>query len=167
MTRMTGPDCAVMCNLTNTHTLLPWEDQCEGHRMTRMTGPDCAVMRNLINIPTHTHLPSSEDQCECHRMTRTREPDCVVMCNSIYIYTHAHRKKCRKERVGPVAANSANLENNKEAGRKAQGRCCCCFLTLTDPLRIQPWSQDRRNQTKSNRESEMSMESIQKRTGKK
>ena len=25
----------------------------------------------------------------------------------------------------------------------------CCFLTLTDPLRIQPWSQDRRNQTKS------------------
>ena len=44
---------------------------------------------------------------------------------------------------------------------------CCCFLTLTDPLRIQPWSQDRRNQTKSNRESEMSMESIQKRTGKK
>ena len=47
------------------------------------------------------------------------------------------------------------------------GSCCCCFLTLTDPLRIQPWSQDRRNQTKSNRESEMSMESIQKRTGKK
>ena len=45
--------------------------------------------------------------------------------------------------------------------------CCCCFLTLTDPLRIQPWSQDRRNQTKSNRESEMSMESIQQRTGKK
>ena len=44
--------------------------------------------------------------------------------------------------------------------------CCCCFLTLTDPLRIQPWSQDRRNQTKSNRESEISMESRQKRTDK-
>ena len=42
--------------------------------------------------------------------------------------------------------------------------CCCCFLTLTDPLRIQPWSQDRRNQTKSNRESVISME--QKRTDK-
>ena len=40
------------------------------------------------------------------------------------------------------------------------------FLTLTDPLRIQPWSQDRRNQTKSNRESEISMESRQKRTDK-
>ena len=43
----------------------------------------------------------------------------------------------------------------------------CCFLTLTDPLRIQPWSQDRRNQTKSNRESETSMKSRQKRTDKK
>ena len=41
------------------------------------------------------------------------------------------------------------------------------FLTLTDPLRIQPWSQDRRNQTKSNRESEVSRESQQKRTDKK
>ena len=44
---------------------------------------------------------------------------------------------------------------------------CCCFLTLTDPLRIQPWSQDRRNQTKSNRESEISMESRHKRTARK
>ena len=34
--------------------ILPWEDQCEWHRMTRMTGPDCAVMCNLIN--THTHI---------------------------------------------------------------------------------------------------------------
>ena len=41
------------------------------------------------------------------------------------------------------------------------------FLTLTDPLRIQPWSQDRRNQTKSNRESEVRRESRQKRTDKK
>ena len=41
------------------------------------------------------------------------------------------------------------------------------FLTLTDPLRIQPWSQERRNQTKSNRESEVSRESRHKRTDKK
>ena len=41
------------------------------------------------------------------------------------------------------------------------------YVTLTDPLRIQPWSQDRRNQTKSNRKSEISRESRQKRTGKK
>ena len=40
------------------------------------------------------------------------------------------------------------------------------YLTLTDPLRIQPWSQDRQNQTKSNRKSEVSRESKQKRTDK-
>ena len=66
MTRMTGgPDCAVMCNLINTHThthtqqqvslIPPWEDECEWHRMTRMIGPDCAVMCNLINTHTHEH----------------------------------------------------------------------------------------------------------------
>ena len=58
MTRMTRPDCAVMCNLINTHTHThthTWEDQCEWHRMTKMIGPDCAVMCNLINTHTHTH----------------------------------------------------------------------------------------------------------------
>ena len=30
-------------------------------------------------------------------------------------------EKCRKERVGPVAANPDNLESNKEAGGEAQG----------------------------------------------
>ena len=41
------------------------------------------------------------------------------------------------------------------------------YLTLTDPPRIQPGSQDRRNQTKSNRKLEISRESRQKRTGRK
>ena len=56
-----------------------------------------------------------------------------------------------------------------EGNLKLIGSCCLLFvfLTLTDPLRIQPWSQDRRNQTKSNRESEVSRESRQKRTDKK
>ena len=35
--------------------------------------------------------------------------------------TGGKRKKCRKERVGPVAANPDNLESNKEAGGGAQG----------------------------------------------
>ena len=68
MTPMTGPDCAVMCNLINIHTYIhtyivslipPWEDQCEWHGMTRMTGPDCAVMCNLINTRytyIHTYI---------------------------------------------------------------------------------------------------------------
>ena len=70
MTRMTGPDCVVMCNLINTHThtqsdqrfskqvslIPPWQDQCGWHKMTRMTGPDCAGMCNLISTHTHTHF---------------------------------------------------------------------------------------------------------------
>ena len=40
------------------------------------------------------------------------------MCN--LVNTHAHTK-CRKERVGSVAANPDNLESNKEAGGGAQG----------------------------------------------
>ena len=72
MTRMAGPDCAVMCNFldtqtqtqTQTHTvplISPWEDQWERNRMTRATGSDCAVMCNLTNIQTHTHVTSIID----------------------------------------------------------------------------------------------------------
>ena len=54
MTRMTRPDCAVMCNLINTHT--------HTHRMTRMTGLNCAVMCNLINTHTHTHTRENKSK---------------------------------------------------------------------------------------------------------
>ena len=54
-------------------------------------------------------------------MTRMTGPDCAVMCNLINTHTHTQRKKCRKERVGSVAANSDNLGSNKEAGGGAQG----------------------------------------------
>ena len=90
MTRMTGPDCVVMCNLinththnkihththnkihthTHTHTHTPWEDQCEWHRMTRMTRPDCAVMCNLIN--THTHTGATRKQGGEHKVPRAQ-----------------------------------------------------------------------------------------------
>ena len=91
MTRMTRPDCAVVCNLINTHThkvslIPPWEDQCEWHIMTRMAGPDYAVMCNLINTHTHTH--PWEDQCEWHRMSRMTGPDCAVMCSLINTHTN-------------------------------------------------------------------------------
>ena len=61
--------------------------------MTRMTGPDCVVMCNLINTYIHTYI-------------------------QIYIHTYI---KCRKERVGSVAANPDSLGSNKEAGGGAQG----------------------------------------------
>ena len=53
-------------------------------------------------------------------------PGRSAMCNVINTHTHTHththkRKKCRKERVGSVAANSDNLGSNNEAGEGAQG----------------------------------------------
>ena len=59
MTRMTGPDCVVMCNLINTyihtyiHTIPPREDQCEWHIMTRMTGR--AGLRGYVQFNKYIH----------------------------------------------------------------------------------------------------------------
>ena len=57
MTKMTGPDCAVMCNLINTHT----HTHTHTHRITRMAGPDCVVMCNLINTRPHAHTQHGEE----------------------------------------------------------------------------------------------------------
>ena len=82
MTRMTGPDCAVMCSLIKLHTYIhtymhayihafdqrfsqqvslipPWEDQCEWHRMTRMTGPERGYVQfnKYTYIHTYIHTP--------------------------------------------------------------------------------------------------------------
>ena len=65
MTRMTGPDCVVMCNLINTYLVHTYtyiqviHTNIHTYRMTRMTGPDCVVMCNLINI--HTYITSIID----------------------------------------------------------------------------------------------------------
>ena len=79
MTRMTGPDCVVMCNLINTYI----------HTYT----PDCVVMCNLINTYIHTYihvvmcnLINTYIHTYIHiyihtyitRMTRMTGPDCVV-----------------------------------------------------------------------------------------
>ena len=79
MTRMTGPDCAVMCNLIMHALIPPWEDQCEWHRMTRMTGPDCAVMCSLINI--HTYI---------HKCIRTYIHTYINTYIHTYIHTYKH-----------------------------------------------------------------------------
>ena len=68
--------------------------------MTRMTGPDCAVMCNLINTHTHTHTKKPQNSC------RRRAGNGGDMGGK--------GKKCRKERVGSVAADQDNLGSNKE-----------------------------------------------------
>ena len=74
--------------------------------MTRMAGPDCAVMRNLINTHTHTRRQKS---------ARNRQivVDAVRETGEARVESE---NKCRKERVGSVAANPDNLESNKEPG---------------------------------------------------
>ena len=49
------------------------------------------------------------------------------------------RKRCRKERVGSVAANPVNLGSNKEAGGGAQG-AQCSRKTCTSRESVSPWS---------------------------
>ena len=57
--------------------------------------------------------------------------------------TGGKRKKCRKERVGSIAANPDNLESNKEAGGGAQStqgsskNCTSreCVSHLSRPIR--------------------------------
>ena len=63
-------------------------------------------MCNLINTHTNTH---TERERERNTTGETRGE---------------RQKKCRKERVGSVAANPDNLESNKEAGGGAQGTQC-------------------------------------------
>ena len=90
MTRMTGPDCAVMCNLINIHTYI----QCEWHRMTdRMTGPDCAVVCNLINIH-------------------------VVVVVVVVVVSHIQRIGCQPDKLLYTVANPARGLLNREIRTK-------------------------------------------------
>ena len=62
------------------------------------------------------------------------------MCNLINTHTHT-KKKCRKERVGSVAANPDNLESNKEAGGGAQdtqgsSKSCTCRESVSPLSRL-------------------------------
>ena len=115
MTRMTGTDCAVMCNLIIIHTYY-------------IHSPDCAViMCNLINIHTayilhkyiHTYDNGNENRIgEGGREAKKRKKpqnSCRRRAGNGGDMG-GKRKKCRKERVGSVAANPDNLGSNKEAG---------------------------------------------------
>ena len=58
-------------------------------------------LRGYVQFSKHTHT-QTQTQTHKHTHTHTRH--------------RWKRKKCRKERVGSVAANPDNLESNKEAG---------------------------------------------------
>ena len=64
---------------------------------------------NMIGEGGREAKKRKKPQNSCRRRAGNRED------------TRGKRRKCRKERVGSVAANPDNLENNKEAGGGAQG----------------------------------------------
>ena len=103
-------------------------------------------------------------------------------CSSAVEFLVQHERLCSLESVAseystlvarkgmsifPNGPSRATLQSLQSAMIIRQLLLFVVYLTLTDPLRIQPWSLDRRNQTKSNRKSEISRESRQKRTDKK
>ena len=71
-----------------------------------LTGTSITMTSRMNGMTTHTHTHT-------HNGCRHRAGNGGDM--------GGERKKCRKERVGSVAANSDNLGSNKEAGGGAQG----------------------------------------------
>ena len=110
MTRMTGPDCVVMCNLINTHThtslIPPWEDQREWHRMTRMARLDCAVMLLLLLLLFLTFSalvanPKKNVQFNTYIHTHTHTHTPFVAC----AHTHAHTDTAVNRARMPMSPN--------------------------------------------------------------
>ena len=104
MTRMTGPDCVVMCNLINTyiHTYIHTYIQTDRHT-------DDNGNENRIGEGGREAKKRKKPQNSCRRRAGNGGD------------MGGKQKKCRKERCSSVAANPDNLGSNKEAGGGAQG----------------------------------------------
>ena len=100
MTRMTGPDCVVMCNLINTyiHTCIH------------------TYVHTYIHTYIHAYIHGEKEA------KKRKKPlnSCRRQGGNGGDFGGT-RKRCRKGSVGPVAANSNIVEINKEAGGGAQG----------------------------------------------
>ena len=156
MTRMTGPDCAVMCNLRNKHTYTHTQTGVEANKGAQDgngdgsgdgsgdgagtgVGTGVGIRRRTPDGNGDGNGDVSEDCSgdgdgdedngnenrigEGGRGTKKRKKpqnSCRRRAGNGGDMG-GKRKKCRKERVGSVAANSDNLGSNKEAGGGAQG----------------------------------------------
>ena len=81
MTRVTTPDCAVMCNLINTqtHALGGTMRVAESDYSARPRLRVYAQFYTQIHPDSLINPPPCEDQREWNRMTRITAPDCAVM----------------------------------------------------------------------------------------
>ena len=112
MARMRGSDCAVVCNLVDTHTHTTIDaahvvvalnrgggslvaDALDHVRVKRALQKEVYLadsLRLFLLKKKHTH---THTQCEWHRMTRMTGPDCAVMCSLINTHTHTRGKRGR------------------------------------------------------------------------
>ena len=129
---MAGPDCAVMCNFEHIHTPNKYthtrargtpDENGDGNGDGNEDGngdgsEDCSRDgngdddngdENRIGEGGREAKKRKKPQNSCRRRAGNRGD------------MGGKRKKCRKEKVGSVAANPDNLGSNKEAGGGAQG----------------------------------------------
>ena len=118
MTRMTGPDCVVMCNLINTyiHTYI------HTYKNT--------YIHIYIHIYIHTYIHTYDEGNGNEGRVGDGEKEAKKRKKPLNSCRRqggnggdfgGTRKRCRKGSVGPVAANSNIVEINKEAGGGAEG----------------------------------------------
>ena len=129
MTRMTGPDCVVMCNLINTHTHTTKErgmgtgTGVETRRRTQDGNGDGSEDSSGDGNRDEDNVNEDRIGEGGREAKKRKKPQ-----NSCRRHVgnggnlDGKRGKCKKERLGPVAANPDNLDINKEAGGGAQGK---------------------------------------------
>ena len=115
MTRMTGPDCVVMCNLINTcmHTYI--------HTYIHTYGDGPKVSSEDGNGDEGNGNEGRVGDGEKEAKKRKKPLNSCRRQGGNGGDFGGTRKRCRKGSVGPVAANSNIVEVNKEAGGGAQG----------------------------------------------
>ena len=92
MTRMTGPGCAVMCNLKNTHSHTHNKEAGGGAQGAQGSSKICTSRESVSPLSRliRGFRNKYDWQCEWHRLTRMTGPDCAVMFNLINTNTHTH-----------------------------------------------------------------------------
>ena len=132
MTRMTGPDCVVMCNLINTHTHTHRWDRGRGWRRTKERKIGTGTGRGRGWRPVDEHRVGTEmgagtetravagimgtgtgtGRVVERRKSARNRPRVVDAMNV------GNRKKRRQGSIGSVAIDQHSLENSKESGGK-------------------------------------------------
>ena len=101
MTRMTGPDCVVMCNIINTHT--------------------------HTHIHTHKHTSSSKKYVSQPDMVAVRAGGHLNKENAIFLCPRLRLRVCFRETVSTVLSRASLLILRAQTEYGAKSRDCFNF----------------------------------------